>query len=113
MTRLFFPVIAALAIIGLSSSEAHGQTADSLFSTAGAAKLGAYRSLVGYVIVHLAGKDIIYLWEDHDGYPLARKTNNPSVVISPYPPHNRVLVTGIRSGELVMDPSVGKAFIRP
>jgi hypothetical protein len=113
MTRLLFPVIAALAIIGLSSSEVHGQTTDSLFSTASAAKLGAYRSLVGYVVVHLADKDIYYLWEGHDGYPYARKTNNPSVVISPYPPYNLVLVTGIRSGELVMDPSVGKAFIRP
>jgi hypothetical protein len=113
MTRLLFPVVAALAIIGLSSSEVHGQTTDSLFSTASAAKLGAYRSFVGYVVIHLAGKDIYYLWEGHDGYLLARKTKDPSIVISPYAPYNLVRVTGIRSGELVMDPSVGKAFIRP
>ncbi len=36
-----------------------------------------------------------------------------AVVISPYYPHNRVVVRGIQSGYLVMDPSVGKAFIRP
>jgi len=111
--RLLCPVIATLAVFGLSSSEVFGQTADGLFSTAGAAQIGANRSLVGGFIVHLAGKDILYLWEGQQSYPIARRTSDPSMVISPYPPHNRVIVTGIRSGELVMDPSVGKAFIRP
>jgi hypothetical protein len=46
-------------------------------------------------------------------YPAAEKTKDPSIVISPYYPHNRVVVRGIQSGYLVMDPSVGKAFIRP
>jgi hypothetical protein len=99
-----------LAVLGLASSEAYGQT------TAGIAINGASSSLVGNAVgftVHYAGKDVIYLWEGSNAYPLASQTDNPSIVISPYAPHNRVIVTGIRSGELVMDPSVMKAFIRP
>jgi hypothetical protein len=63
-------------------------------------------------IVHLIDKEIIYL-EPPAVYPTATKTADPSIVISPYYPHNRVVVRGIQAGLLVMDPSVGKAFIRP
>ena len=66
----------------------------------------------GAFIVHLIDKDVIYLVPPVR-YPTAEKTQDPSVVISPYYPHNRVVVRGIQSGYLVMDPSVGKAFIRP
>ena len=66
----------------------------------------------GEFIVHLVDRDIIYLVPPA-AYPTAEKTKDPSVVISPYYPHNRVVVRGIQSGYLVMDPSVGKAFIRP
>ncbi|HXL26325.1 MAG TPA: hypothetical protein VN952_06560 [Chthoniobacterales bacterium] len=69
-------------------------------------------SASGAFIVHLIDKEIIYL-EPPVKYPAAEKTKDPSVVISPYYPHNRVVVRGIQSGYLVMDPSVGKAFIRP
>jgi hypothetical protein len=69
-------------------------------------------SASGEFIVHLIDKDIIYL-EPPARYPTAEKTKDPSIVISPYYPHNRVVVRGIQSGYLVMDPSVGKAFIRP
>ncbi len=66
----------------------------------------------GAFIVHLIDKEIIYL-EPPVRYPAASKTADPSIVISPYYPHNRVVVRGIETGSLVMDPSVGKAFIRP
>jgi hypothetical protein len=66
----------------------------------------------GAFIVHLIDKDIIYL-EPPAKYPTAEKTKDPSIVISPYYPHNRVVVRGIQRGYLVMDPSVGRAFIRP
>jgi hypothetical protein len=66
----------------------------------------------GAFIVHLIDKEVIYL-EPPVKYPTAEKTKDPSIVISPYYPHNRVVVRGIQSGYLVMDPSVGKAFIRP
>jgi hypothetical protein len=116
MTRIIYLGAVILAALGLASSEAFGQTSDRLSSTAGIAPIGVNSSLVGNAagfIVHYAGKDVIYLWEGSNAYPLATRTNDPSVVISPYAPHNRVIVTGIRSGELVMDPSVMKAFIKP
>ena len=116
MTRMIYLGAVIVAVLGMVSSEAFGQTNGSLSSTAGIAQIGASSSLVGNAlgfVVHLAGKDIIYLWEGSNVYPVATRTTNPSVVISPYAPHNRVLVDGIRSGELVMDPSVMKAFIRP
>ena len=116
MTRMLLLVAAVLAVLGLSSSEVFGQTSNRLFSAAGTDQISASSSLVGNAIgfvVHLAGKDIIYLWEGHDGYPIAKRTNDPWIVISPYAPYNRVVVHGIRSGELAMDPSVGKAFIWP
>jgi hypothetical protein len=69
-------------------------------------------SASGSFIVQLIDKEIIYL-EPPARYPTAEKTKDPSIVISPYYPHNRVVVRGIQSGYLVMDPSVGKAFIRP
>jgi hypothetical protein len=69
-------------------------------------------SAYGTFIVHLIDKEIIYL-EPPAVYPMAAKTADPSIVISPYYPHNRVVVRGIQTGSLVMDPSVGKAFIRP
>ena len=116
MTRMIYLGAVILAVLGLASSEAYGQTNSSLSSTAGIAINGASSSLVGNAVgftVHYAGKDVIYLWEGSNAYPLASPTDNPSIVISPYAPHNRVIVAGIRSGELVMDPSVMKAFIRP
>jgi hypothetical protein len=115
MTKMIYLGAVILAVLGLASSEAFGQTNGSLSSTAGIAPIGVNSSLVGNAlgfVVHLAGKDIIYLWEGSI-FPVATRTNNHDIVISPYAPHNRVTVYGIKSGELVMDPSVMKPFVRP
>ena len=115
MTKMIFLGTVILAVLGLASSEAFGQTNSSLSSTAGIAPIGVNSSLVGNAlgfVVHLAGKDVIYLWEG-SVFPVATRTNNHDIVISPYVPHNRVTVYGIKSGELVMDPSVMKPFVRP
>ena len=116
MTKMIYLGIVILAILGLASSKAFGQTNSSLSSTAvGIAPIGVNSSLVGNALgftVHLAGKDIIYLWEG-SVFPIATRTNNHDIVVSPYVPHNRVTVYGIKSGELVMDPSVMKPFVRP
>ena len=115
MAKIIYLGAVILAVLGLASSEAFGQTNGSLSSTAGTAPIGVNSSLVGNAVgftVHLAGKDIIYLWEG-SVFPVATRTNDHDIVISPYAPHNRVTVYGIKSGELVMDPSVMKAFVRP
>jgi hypothetical protein len=115
MTKMIYLGAVILAVLGLASSEAFGQTNSSLSSTAGIAPIGVNSSLVGNAlgfVVHLAGKDIIYLWEG-SFFPVATRTNDHDIVISPYAPHNRVTVYGIKSGELVMDPSVMKPFVRP
>lgn len=46
-------------------------------------------------------------------YPVARRTNNPDEVESPYPPHHRINVGGFRSGQLAKDPKTGKIFQVP
>ena len=89
MKKLTAAVLAALAFCGLFAATASGA-----------------------FIVHLIDREVIYL-EPPVKYPYAEKTQDPSIVISPYYPHNRVVVRGIESGYLVMDPSVGKVFIRP
>jgi hypothetical protein len=115
MTKMIYLGAVVLAVLGFASSEAFGQTNGSLSSAAGIAPIGVSSSLVGNALgytVHLAGKDIIYLWEGNT-LPIAVRTNDRDIVISPYAPHNRVIVRGIKSGDLVMDPSVMKAFVRP
>ena len=47
------------------------------------------------------------------GYPWARWSGTPGLVISPYPPHRLVDVRGIPRGALVRDPSTGGIFRRP
>jgi predicted small secreted protein len=47
------------------------------------------------------------------GYPVARWSGTPGLVISPYPPHNLVDVRGIPPGSRVRDPSTGGIFIKP
>src|SRR5471030_1851415 len=39
------------------------------------------------------------------GYPVARFSDTPGLVISPYPPHRLVDVRGIPHGAMVRDPS--------
>jgi hypothetical protein len=115
MTKMIYLGAVIFAVLGLASSEAFGQTNSSLSSTAGIAPVGVNSSLVGNTLgytVHLAGKDIIYLWAG-GVLPVATPTSDHDIVISPYPPHNRVIVRGIHPGDLVMDPTVMKAFVRP
>lgn len=50
---------------------------------------------------------------DRDDYPVARRTNRPGFVTSPYSPYNRIDVRGIPRGAQVQDPSTGKVFINP
>ena len=47
------------------------------------------------------------------GYPVARFSGTPGLVISPYPPHRLVDVRGIPHGAMVRDPSSGGIFIKP
>jgi osmotically inducible lipoprotein OsmB len=47
------------------------------------------------------------------GYPVARFSGTPGLVVSPYPPHNLVDVRGIPPGARVRDPSTGGIFIKP
>jgi len=47
------------------------------------------------------------------GYPVARPSDTPGLVVSPYPPHNLVDVRSIPPGARVRDPSTGGIFIRP
>ncbi len=47
------------------------------------------------------------------GYPFARWSGTPGLVISPYPPHRLVDVRGIPRGALVRDPSTGGIFRKP
>lgn len=46
-------------------------------------------------------------------YPAATRTANPNHVISPYPPHNVVDITGFEPGELARDKTTGKIFEVP
>jgi hypothetical protein len=46
-------------------------------------------------------------------YPVARRTDNPNHVISPYPPYNVVDVRDIRRGELARDPTTNEIFRVP
>jgi len=47
------------------------------------------------------------------GYPLATRSSKPNQVISPYPPHNVIDVTGFKSGDLARDPGNRKIFRVP
>lgn len=47
------------------------------------------------------------------GYPVARWSGTPGLVVSPYPPNRLVDVTGIPRGALVRDPASGGIFRRP
>lgn len=48
-----------------------------------------------------------------DQYPVARSTDNPDQVISPFAPYNVIDVQGFRSGQLAKDPSNQQIFRIP
>lgn len=46
-------------------------------------------------------------------YPVASRSTNPNRVISPFPPHNVIDITGFKSGDLARDPGNRKIFRVP
>lgn len=51
--------------------------------------------------------------EPEPEYPVARSSDSPGEVFSPYPPHQRIDVSGFRSGQLAKDPRNGRIFRVP
>jgi len=48
-----------------------------------------------------------------DRFPIAKKTDTPGRVISPFSPYSELNVDGLISGELALDPVTGKVFRVP
>lgn len=51
--------------------------------------------------------------DEEKSYPVARPSDEPGRVVSPYPPYNTLDVKGLESGSLALDPTVGKIFRVP
>lgn len=47
------------------------------------------------------------------GYPVARRSGQRGIVVSPYRPHNLIDVRGYPRGARVLDPSTNRVFINP
>ena len=47
------------------------------------------------------------------GLPTATVTNQPGIVVSPFPPYNKVNVTGFKSGTKAKDPYTKQIFMVP
>lgn len=94
------------AIIGNLASG--GGTRSTLIGAAAGAATGA---LIGHAIQEERARE--YGPPPQGGYPVARWSGQPGLVISPYPPHRLVDVRGIPRGAMVRDPSVNRIFIKP
>jgi hypothetical protein len=77
----------------------------------GAAAGAATGALIGHAIQEDRARE--YGPVPEGGYPLARWSGRPGLVVSPFPPHNLVDVRGIPPGALVRDPSTGGIFRKP
>ena len=77
----------------------------------GAAAGAATGALIGRAIQEERARE--YGPVPEGGYPVARWSESPGLVVSPYPPHRLVDVRGIPHGALVRDPSSGGIFRRP
>lgn len=77
----------------------------------GAAAGAATGALIGHAIQEDQARE--YGPAPEGGYPWARRSGEPGLVVSPYPPHRLVDVRGIPHGALVRDPSTGGIFRRP
>jgi hypothetical protein len=77
----------------------------------GAAAGAAAGALIGHAVAEDEARR--YGPPPPEGYPFARWSGTPGLVVSPYPPHNLVDVRGIPPGALVRDPSSGGLFRRP
>jgi predicted small secreted protein len=96
---------AAGAIIGGAA------TGNARAAAIGAAAGAATGALVGHAIQEDRAR--AYGPPPPGGYPVARWSGTPGLVVSPYPPHRLVDVRGIPRGAMVRDPSTGGIFIRP
>jgi len=94
------------AIIGNLASG--GGTRGTLIGAAAGAATGA---LIGRAIQEDRARE--YGPAPEGGYPVARWSGQPGLVVSPYPPHRLVDVRGIPRGAMVRDPSVNRIFIKP
>jgi Glycine zipper len=77
----------------------------------GAAAGAATGALIGHAIQEDRAAE--YGPPPPGGYPYARWSGTPGLVVSPYRPHNLVDVRGIPPGSLVRDPSTGGIFRKP
>ncbi len=96
---------AAGAIIGAAAT---GRVRGAAIGAAAGAATGA---LIGHSIQEDRARQ--YGPEPDGGYPIARWSGTPGLVISPYPPNRLVDVTGIPHGALVRDTSTGGIFRKP
>ena len=95
---------AGAIIGGLATGHARG-------AAIGAAAGAATGALIGRAIQEDRARE--YGPPPEGGYPLARWSGTPGLVVSPYPPHRLVDVRGIPRGALVRDPSTGGIFRKP
>lgn len=96
---------AAGAVIGAAAT---GNVRGAAIGAAAGAATGA---LVGHAIQEDQASR--YGPAPQGGYPVARWSDTPGLVISPYPPNRLVDVSGIPRGALVRDPASGGIFRRP
>ena len=96
---------AAGAIIGAAAT---GNVRGAAIGAAAGAATGA---LVGHAIQEDRARE--YGPPPQGGYPIARWSGTPGLVISPYPPNRLVDVRGIPRGALVRDPASGGVFRKP
>jgi hypothetical protein len=95
---------AGAIIGGLASGHTQG-------AAIGAAIGAASGALIGHAIQEDRARE--YGPPPEGGYPVARWSGQPGLVVSPYPPNRLVDVRGIPRGALVRDPSSGGIFRRP
>ncbi len=89
----------------------HGYYRDDGGRTIAGAAIGAGAgALIGAAIDANRARE--YGPEPSGGYPFARRSGTPGLVISPYPPHRLMDVRRVPRGGLVQDPS-GGLFRRP
>jgi hypothetical protein len=122
-------LLVALAALNLSSCDTPTGTGAAAGAGAGAiigniaGHGGARSTLIGAGIGAATGALIGHAVEEDQarrngpvppgGYPWARWSGTPGLVVSPYPPHRLVDVRGIPRGALVRDPSTGGIFRKP
>jgi hypothetical protein len=94
------------AIIGAAAG---GNLRSAAIGSAAGAGLGA---LIG-AIVQDRDRDRYYREAPPGGYPYGQPTEYRGIVRSPYYPHRLIDVREVPHGSLVMDPTVGRPFVRP